>query len=252
MFLYRQKLALTALSLLCTLPIMAQASSIKSPIVTKGEAEIELQSFGTSDKDSSKDGEHNLRFSAGYGVTDHWFTEIESEWSNDPGERFTHEAVAWENTFQILPQGEYLIDWGFYAEYEFGTRAHSADELTFGPIFQSDIGKIRLTANPFISVEVGAHSAAAPEFKYAFRAQYMLNAYFNPSIEFYGKMGEMIADTPAREQQHQLGPVISGGVSLHGLGLPGKIGYEAGMLFGLTESTAARTYKGKLEYEFTF
>lgn len=226
--------------------------SIKSPIVTKGEAEIELGADGTSDADKAKDGGHGLTLEFGYGVTDHWFTEFETEWSNDPGERFRHEAVAWENRFQILPQGEYLVDLGFFAEYEFGTRPHSADEIKFGPILQSTIGNFRVTANPFMSVEVGAHSEAAPEFSYGVRAEYLWKQAFNPGVEFYGKMGE-IADGPRlSEQEHSLGPVATGSVSLHSLGLPGKLGYEAGVLFGVTDAAPARSFKGKLEYEFTF
>ena len=220
--------------------------------MTKGEYEIEISADGTSDADSTKDGAHGLTLEFGYGVTNHWFTEFETEWSNGSGERFRHEAVAWENTFQILPQGEYLIDLGFFAEYEFGTRPHSADEIKFGPIFQSTIGNFRVTTNPFMSVEVGAHSEAAPEFSYGVRAEYLWKQAFNPGVEFYGKMGE-IADGPRlSEQNHSLGPVATGSVSLHRLGLPGKLGYEAGVLFGVTDAAPARTFKGKLEYEFTF
>jgi len=243
----------TLLATLVFLPLTAQAAaSIKSPIVTKGETEVEFQSFGTSDGNSDKDGEHNLRSSIGYGVTNHWFAEIESEWSNNPHASFTHEAVALENTFQILPQGEYKIDLGFYAEYELGTRAHSADGITLGPIFQTDIGKLRLTANPFLSFEVGSHGHEAPGLNYGLQAQYMLHNAFAPAIEFYGKTGSFMDDTSLNDQDQKLGPVLTGKFSAATLGLPGKFGYEAGVLFGVTDVTAARTYKGKLEYEFAF
>lgn len=228
------------------------APSVKSPIVTKGEAEIELSGESSSDSDNAKDGARGLSLEFGYGVTDRWFTEFETEWSNGPGERFRHEALAWENTFQILPEGEYLLDWGMFAAYEFGTRPHSADEITFGPILRSTVGNVRITANPFISVEVGAHSEAAPEFSYGVRAEYLWKQAFNPGVEFYGKLGEMADGPRLSEQEHSLGPVAKGSFSLRGLGLPGKLGYEAGVLFGVTDASPARNFKGKLEYEFVF
>jgi hypothetical protein len=226
--------------------------SVKSPIVAKGEAEIEISAAGTNDNDSAKDGKYELSLEFGYGVTDHWYTAFETEWSREPGERFRHEAVAWENRFQILPQGEYLVDFGFFAAYEFGTQPHSADAIKFGPLFQHTTGQFRLTANPFMVVEVGPHSAAAPKFDYGVRAEYLWTKAFNPGVEFYGKMGE-IADGPSlSKQKHSFGPVVAGGFSLRSLGLPGKLGYEVGALFGVTDAAPAQNFKGSLEYEFAF
>ncbi len=230
----------------------AQAASIKSPIVHQGEAEFEVEVEATDDKDSNKAGEAEFAVAIGYGVTDFWFFEIESEWARDPGSRFKHKVLGLENRFQILPQGEYLLDVGFYAKYEFGTRKNAADELTLGPIFQHDVGDFRFTANPFLSVEVDGGTDAAPEFKYGLRAQYLLHKAFMPSVEFHGNTGEIIASKRQSEQTHQLGPVVSGSLSAAPLGLPGKFGYEIGVLFGLTDATPDQTYKAKLEYEFAF
>lgn len=244
---------LAAAVLLALSPGIANAAStIKSPIVTKGEAEIEIQSSVTDDKDKSKDGEYETKLGLGYGVTDHWFVELESEWKRDPEDRFRHEAVAIENRFQILPQGEYLLDLGFYTEYEIGTRKGSTDEITLGPIFRSDIGKFRITANPFMSVEIGANSTEAPSFKYGVQGLYMLHHAFAPGIEMFGKTGELVESKRLPDQEHQIGPVLTGTILGSTIGLPGKFGYEAGVLFGLTRATADETYKIKLEYEFTF
>ena len=86
----------------------------------------------------------------------------------------------------------------------------------------------------------------------AFRAQYLWHEAFSPAVEFYGQTGEIFAGPPVREQTHNMGPVITGAVSLHDIGLPGKLGYEAGMLFGVTAASPQKLYKGKLEYEFVF
>lgn len=236
----------------CVAANTVQAASIKSPIVIQGEAEVEIEVEATDDNDSKKAGEAELAVAMGYGVTDHWSFEIESEWAREPGDSLKHKVIGLENRFQILPQGEYLLDLGFYAKYEFGTQKDAADELTLGPIFQHDVGDFRFTANPFLSVEIDGASDAAPEFKYGLRAQYLWHKAFAPSIEFYGSTGALIASKRQSDQTHQLGPVVSGSFSAASLGLPGKFGYEIGVLFGVTDATPDQTYKGKLEYEFVF
>jgi hypothetical protein len=244
--------ALWAVSVFALLPVAAFADSIKSPIVTKGEAEIELKGEVSDDRAADKDGEYEFKIGTGYGVTDHWFVELESEWKRKPEDRIKHEAIAIENRFQILPQGAYLLDLGFYAEYEFATQAKAADSITFGPILRTDIGAWRFTANPFLNVEVGAHSEAAPQLKYGVQGLYTLHSAVALGVEAYGKSGALNEHKPLAKQEHQIGPVLTGKLSGYSLGLPGKFGYEAGALFGLTPATAAQTYKFKLEYEFAF
>jgi hypothetical protein len=237
-----------AIAVLMLFPVTVQAASIKSPIVNKGEAEIELQGNLDSGGDSAKDGGYELKTGVGYGVTDHWFVKIKSEWEREAQERLRHKAVALENRFQILPQGEYILDLGFYAEYELTTQADAAEEITFGPILRSDVGNWRLTANPFVAVEVGAHSEKPPEFKYGLQGLYLFQLIAAFGIEAYGT----VADKPQDEQKHQVGPVVTGKISAKNLGLLGKFGYEVGALFGLTTAAADQTYRFKLEYEWAW
>lgn len=59
--------------------LASAAPSVKSPIVTKGEVEIEVGFAGSNDSDAAKDGAYGLSLEFGYGVTDRWFTEFETE-----------------------------------------------------------------------------------------------------------------------------------------------------------------------------
>jgi hypothetical protein len=234
------------------LPAAASSYYVQSPIVTQGEVEIETRSFITSDNNDAKNKERNLRTSVGYGITDFWFAEFESEWSNDPGARFTHEAFALENRLQFVPQGTYAIDVGAFAAYEKSTRTGGADEIIFGPIFQAPVGKFLFTLNPFITAEVGKNGEKSPEFTYALQAKYLASPIFSPALEFYGEAGEIGNFDRLSEQKHAIGPVVTGQLYGAPYGLPGKLKYEIGVLFGLTPGTASQIYKGTLEYEFTF
>lgn len=230
----------------------AQATSIKSPIVRAGEAEVGIEVEATDDKNSKQAGAAELALNLGYGVTKHWYFRLQSQWARDPGDSLQHNVLGLENRFQILPQDEYLFNLGFYVEYEFGTQENAADELTVGPTLQTDIGDFRFTANPFLSVEVGGGTDAAPEFKYGLRGQYLLHPAFNPGIELHGNTGSVLTGERPSDQTHLLGPVATGNFSAAPLGLSGRFGYEVGVQFGLTKATPDQNYKAKLRYLFAF
>ncbi len=251
----RAFLALSFCTLACVSasgPASAAYSKIKSPIVHQGEFELETYGYVTDDDANAKDGKNRFKSAVGYGFTDYWFMEVESEWGNNPGKRFGHRAIEIENRFQFVPQGTYAIDIGGYAAWESSTQTNSADKLKFGPIFRTQIDDFVFTLNPFISAEIGKHSTKDPEFTYALQAKYLAHPMFSPGVEIYGEPGQIGNFNRLSSQDHAMGPVITGVILGAPLGLPGKLKYEAGVLFGLTSGTAARIYKGGLEYEFTF
>ena len=53
----------------------------------------------------------------------------------------------------------------------------------------------------------------------------------------------------AADQQHRIGPVI---VGLQNFAPYGKLKYEVGYLFGLTQATPRGTVRWRLEYEIPF
>lgn len=221
-----------------------------SPIVEEGE--VELEHVGTVDLDrkASLDKGQAYTFSAGYGVTSFWFTEFEGEFKSDPGANLAHEATAWENTFQVTPQGEYWFDLGVFAEYEIAAKKADADALIFGPIVQKEWGDWLGTLNLFIEKQLGANASEGSSLRYGGQLRYRFRPWLQPAIEAYGEPGEFADLKPSSEQAHQLGPVLIGKLPMGGL--PGKLKYEVGYLFGLTSGSPQGSIKWRLEYEFHF
>ena len=99
-------------------PTQAYATKkVYSPIVEKGEIEVEARGEYDADERPSKDDVQKHKYALGYGVTDRWFTEIYGELErtkNDDDEDldFQFTALAWEHRFQLTEQGQFPVDVG--------------------------------------------------------------------------------------------------------------------------------------------
>jgi hypothetical protein len=156
-----------------------------------------------------------------------------------------------ENIFRFTESGEGWVDVGFYAEYAFGLRRGSADALEFGPLFQKDVGRTTHTLNLFLTKEIGsAQEDHGFDFSYAWQSRWNVWRPLSPAIEIYGDAGVVGRMDPFKQQQLIAGPVAVGLYYL-GNGL-GKLKYEAGYLFGLTNASPAGTLRWKAEIEVPF
>ena len=77
----------------------------------------------------------------------------------------------------------------------------------------------------------------------------MVNPLVEPGFEYYGQINEILNPGKSADQQHRIGPVL---VGLANFAPYGKLKYEAGYLFGLTQATARGTVRWRLEYEIPF
>lgn len=219
------------------------AGKVYSPHVEKGELEIENRGTRTDD------GDFKMKTGVGYGVTDFWFSEVYAETSRASGDSLDLSAVEFENIFQLSPTGKYLADFGFIAEYAVATKDDELDEFEFGPLVEKQLGPTVHTANLIFVKEIGS-GAAGLELEYAWASRWRLAPYFEPGVEAFGALGELEDTGPLKEQEHQIGPAIIGTIPLN-FG-PGKLHYETGYYFGLTDATPDGEFRWLLEYEVRF
>lgn len=229
----------------------ADAAAIKvySPYVEQGEVEIEYQGYRTFDGDASKDNEQKHKVGLAYGVTDFWATEVYGIWKKDAGGSTHFDATEWENRFQLTERGEYFADLGFLIEYEHvRDRQGDADELAFGPLIAKDIGRTTNTINLVLERELGANGEGGVGLTYRLQSRWRLDPLFEPAIEAYGEFGRINNFDSRDDQEHMIGPAVQG--TFRGIaGLPGKLKYDVGYLFGVTPSTPDGTLKLIFEYE---
>jgi len=245
--------ATAALLLTCVLLFMGNAANaaahVLSPIVDQGELEIEIKADRTNDTNSDLNNAQSSNISIGYGVTDYWATELETQWKKDPnGSRF-YDSTSWENRFQLTPQGKYWLDAGIFAEYEHVVQDGDHDSVTLGLLLQKEFGRNVTTFNFLLTSQLGSEAPTGTQVEYRMQTRWRLNPMFEPGLELYGEPGELGQFNTASEQRTRMGPVMVGVLPVGG---PGKLKYELGYLRGLNSVSEQNTVRLLLEYEMHF
>lgn len=227
---------------------MAHAThKVYSPTVEAGEFELEMRGHTTFDSDPAKNDQQAYKFEAGYGIADRWFTTLGTTFEKNGNGDLRSQEVFWENIIQLTEQGEHWVDVGLYLEYAVARGAGTPDELESKLLLEKCVGNFVHTANLVFVRNVGSGAANTTNFEYAWRSKYFLNRALELGVEAYGEMGEFGHVLPSSQQDHRIGPVISGEL---GHDSHGKWDYEFGYLFGVSDAAPNGTLKFNLEYEF--
>ncbi len=241
---------------LAALPCAARADLyVRSPLVEYRELEFEHYGFyGLDRKGSPFDGGQSYVAAVGYGVLPFWKVEVEPETGNLPGGAVRYLATTIENTFQLTPDGKYFANLGLFVEYTHSAVDHLPSSFAFGPIIQKQLyGVAGLdslhTLNVFLSREVGHDHTNGTGLFYAAQSKVLLNRLFNPGVEAFGSIGDVAHAGRYSEQEHSVGPVITGEYLIAPYG---KVKYELGYQIGLTRQTVRDGIRWKLEYEIAF
>jgi FTR1 family protein len=231
-----------------TFPQPAHAAPFKvySPRVVKGENEIEYRGYHDRDSDSSIDGGEKQVFAIGRGFTDYWFSELYTIYAKEPGGSLKHDAIEWENLFQLTEPGQYWADFGVLVEYEHPMHG-DISELAVAPIIEKTFGPWVATGNFFFEREIGGGASSDTVFAYAARLKYLLHPRFEPAIEAFGEPGPIGKSGSFDHQEHWIGPAVYGQV---GLGAKSKLLYSGSLQFGTTQVSSDQRFILRLEYEF--
>ena len=211
------------------------------------EGELASRLRGHHDFDSRDEMRRRAAVQARSRVHADWFwrTELLGEWEKEPGESIEATEVAWENIFQLTPQGKYWMDFGVIVEYVHSLEDGGDDALELGLLGEKQFSSTVLTANLLAEREFA--DGAGTGMEYAARYRWRVSEGFEPGIEFYGEFGDWGDSGSLDEHEHQVGPSMLGKVRMRE---HSAIKYEAALLFGLTEDSPDTTLRLQLEYEF--
>ena len=237
----------TAAALLCISTAVYAGDQAYSPIVEKGEWEFESRLLFSHDKDPAITGAQNHIFEIGYGATSWWATSVLLEVERAPGEKARATHLAWENIFQLTPQGKYWLDVGAYVELEKGLNG-DANEIETKLLLEKQIGPWTVTLNPILKKNISGTEELGVKFGYSWRAKYKINSKLALGLEGYGQLGQIRNLLPATEQYHTIGPALLGRL---GVG-KGYLKYDVAYLRGLTPATPSSSFQFNLEYELRF
>lgn len=244
MFRYAAYAAVVAL-----LPLSAMAFGpadyVYVPGVEYGEREIDLK-FGSQ----KKKGEDRLSAASlgfGYGVSQHWFTEIYQKYERT-GDEGTHvDAWEWENKIQLTEPGEYPIDAGFIIEVERPKDHAEGYEVRFGPLFQTEMGKFQLNGNLLFERHYRVETQERTDLGYQWQIKYRWQQEFEFGLQGFGEFGKWNQWDSADQRSHRLGPAVFGKLPL---GNHRAVRYNAAWLLGASTNAPHQTFRMQVEYEF--
>ena len=229
-------------------PLLAHAGPsnyVYTPTVEYGEREIDLK-YGIAHKgDEPRESAGSIGL--GYGATQWWFTELYLKYKHEQGGATHYDAIEWENKFQLTETGKYPIDIGFLLEIERPKDRSEGWEVKWGPLFQTEFGKIQLNGNLLFERKCRAEAPSDTELQYQWQAKYRLMPTFEFGFQGFGEMGKWDNWAPADQRLHTAGPAVFGKIPLGGRQ---AIKYNAAWLLGTSRAAADHTFRVQLEYEF--
>jgi hypothetical protein len=221
------------------------ADYIYTPTVEYGEKEVDFKA-GTARKGGDP---HNSAASVGfgYGAKQWWFTEVYLKYKSENNEGVKHDAFEWENKFQLTETGNHPIELGFLVELE-RPRDHAEGwELKWGPLFETDFGKIQLNANALFQRSYRAEGSDETQFLYQWQVKYRWLRELEFGLQGFGEMGKWNHWATVDERAHRAGPAVFGKLPLAG---HQAIRYNAAWLVGTAMAAADHTVRMQVEYEF--
>lgn len=228
---------------LIMLPQDAHATqTVTSPYVTKGQAGVELKGGYKFDEDDGKDKKWQQKTEFFYNPTDFWQVKVGGNFQQKKDNSAETSSIHLENKFEFTEPGTYFIDTGLRLKYLYATNT-GPDEVEVKLLMAKTIGPIDNIANLTVSREVGKDSSGHTEYGLSYSGAYKFTDTFKAGLEWYSDFGDFSDDFS--DENHQLGPVAYGK-------LGGGFGYQAGVLFGVSDAAADATIKTVIDYKVQF
>jgi len=225
----------------------AEEYKIYTPLVVKGENELEMRGFYKKDNSPAQDGSQQYRLSVGRGITNNWAFEFYDIVSRAPGQSLRSRQLEMENRFQLTPLGKYWANFGLLQGLQIPLESGQPYEFELMPIVEKQVGRALAAANLSFERQFGANRESGTIFSYRVRFEYLLYRPFSPALEFHGEPGPIGRFGAMPTQRQQVGPAFYG-VGYFNNGR--TFYYSTALLFGLTAASSDVTLAFRFEYEF--
>lgn len=221
------------------------ADYVYTPAVEYGEKEVDFKAGSARTGDDPRESAFSLGF--GYGAKEWWFTELYVKYKRENDEGTKYDAIEWENKFQLTETGKYPLDVGFLIEVERPKDRAEGWEVKWGPLFQTEFGKLQLNGNLLFQRNYQADFPNDTQFQYQWQAKYRWLEQFEFGLQGFGELGKWNDWAPGSERIQTAGPAIFGKLPL---GNHQAIKYNAAWLVGTSGAAPDRTLRMQVEYEF--
>lgn len=221
------------------------ADYVYTPTVDFGEKEIDFKAGSATQSGTPRESAASIGF--GYGVKEWWFTEVYLKYKQELNENTKFDAVEWENKFQLTETGKYPVDVGFLVEIERPMNHAEGWEVKWGPLLQTEFGKLQLNANLLFQRSYFAEEASETAFLYQWQLKYRWLPQFEFGLQGFGETGKWDDWAATDEQSHRFGPAVFGKLPLGGRQ---AIKYNAAWLLSTSKAAPDHTLRLQIEYEF--
>jgi len=221
------------------------ADYVYTPTVEYGEKEIDFKAGTARNADNPRETAASIGF--GYGATEWWFTEVYLKYKRENNEGTRYDAIEWENKFQLTETGKYPVDVGFLLEIERPRDHGEGWEVKWGPLFQTEFGKVQLNGNLLFQRNYQASFSNDTQFLYQWQAKYRWLPQFEVGLQGFGEMGRWNHWARDDARSHRAGPAVFGKLPI---GTHQAIKYNAAWLVGLSSAAPDHTLRLQVEYEF--
>jgi hypothetical protein len=130
-------------------------------------------------------------------------------------------------------------------EYDMAHNGQDADIASGMLIFSHEGENWEYNLNAGVFSEVGDNGNQDISGDFRASMNYVFSSMFKPGVEYYTQTAELDQVENYSDQQNRAGPVIFGNIT-EGLS------YEAGYLFGMSDTAPDATYKLNLQYKVDF
>ena len=175
----------------------------------------------------------------GYGLTDYWFSEIYVSYTKSGSESIDFDSAALQNTFLLTGQ-ESPIDIGLYTEIEYEHDRTAGEQLSFGPLLQTEFGLTKINVNLLFQRNYYADFSNPMQLGYQWQIRQRIQAPVDIGLQGFGEFGQWNHFSPEDLQSHRIGPAIFGRIDL---GNDKLISYNAAILFDVFDDTHATTFR---------
>ncbi len=223
------------------------ADYLYTPHIERGELELDIK-YGSATSNAGVRPQA-VSVGLGYGVTDHWFTEVYLKQKHNAGGDSTY--LEWENRFLLVGGEGAPADIGWVTELEAPLTRGAPWELRAGPLFQSTLNKLQLNGNVIFERTFGGADedsvSQVTNIGYQWQARYRAGGVFDLGFQGFAEMGKWDQWSKTAAQNHRMGPAVYGKMVL---GEHQAIKYNAALLAGMTDAAPNKTFRMQLEYEF--
>lgn len=209
-----------------------------------GQRTVALYAGSTAIENEQRASSASMAF--GYGISESWFSNLYVEYEREDGNGTKFEGVEWQNIFR-LTHGQYPVDVGLFTEL---ARPQERDEgyaLTFGPLFETEIGRTQLNFNLLLSRSYRATGDNPMKMGYQWQLRYHWIRLFEPGLQGFGDMGQWKHWDPKQDQSHRFGPAVFGTYVLDDRR---AIQYNLAYLFETTNARQQNTIRLQTVFEF--